>query len=506
MTTPARPSPPARPPGRRRAARRRRLEDEVARRSRSAAGPDRGAGGRPRTRGLVGRQAGRLEHGRVREAGVPAAPAIRPQFGSRPWTAALTRLLETTARATARASASSAAPGHLAGDQRRGALAVGGLLAGEVARDRLDRLARGPAASRPGRDLAAPAAPEASTKTVSFVLVSPSTESWSHVRAAAGRRRPEHRGRPCVGQDDGQHRRHPRVDHPDALGDAGDAYRRPAPVGVGQRRRSWSRPWSRESVVRSASAAASRAASVARERPGRASAMPGGDLSSGRRVPMIPVERCSVRGSVPSAVGEERRDRGLILFAGRSRRGVRAAARRDDRAPPSRSRPADRIRRSEMGPREPDRRRGERVRREDRGRRGRPVRRRDEARSGRPEALMPAATPPARNPRRDPARRSTAGRRRKRRDASEVTASRGHRGYGASGSCSRPAVSGSPWTRLNAWTAWPRRPSQGCRSTPIARIRPVRWSRRTWTRAWLLPVTCFVAGGAATTRTNGSPA
>ena len=33
-------------------------------------------------------------------------------------------------------------------------------------------------------------APEARTKTVSFVLVSPSTESWFQVRAAAGRRRP----------------------------------------------------------------------------------------------------------------------------------------------------------------------------------------------------------------------------------------------------------------------------------------------------------------------------
>ncbi len=40
----------------------------------------------------------------------PAAPAMRPQFGSRPWAAALTRLDETTARATARASASSLAP------------------------------------------------------------------------------------------------------------------------------------------------------------------------------------------------------------------------------------------------------------------------------------------------------------------------------------------------------------------------------------------------------------
>ena len=37
------------------------------------------------------------------------------------------------------------------------------------------------------------------------------------------------------------------------------------------------------------------------------------------------------------------------------------------------------------------------------------------------------------------------------------------------------------------------------------RIRPVRSSNRTWIRAWLLPVTCLVAGGASTTWTNGSP-
>ena len=76
-------------------------------------------------------------------------------------------------------------PGHLAGEQRRRALAVGGLLAGEVAGDGLDRRGerrRAPASSPAS---AAPAAPEARTNTVSLVLVSPSTESWSQVRAAA---------------------------------------------------------------------------------------------------------------------------------------------------------------------------------------------------------------------------------------------------------------------------------------------------------------------------------
>ena len=46
------------------------------------------------------------------------------------------------------------------------------------------------ASGLPSRTGAAPDAPEARTKTVSFVLVSPSTLSWSQVRAAAGRSRP----------------------------------------------------------------------------------------------------------------------------------------------------------------------------------------------------------------------------------------------------------------------------------------------------------------------------
>ena len=157
---------------------------------------------------------------------LPAAPAIRPQFGSRPWAAALTRLDETTARATARASASSRAPGHGRGDERRGALAVGRLLAGEVARDRLDGARRGRRRPRvPASTGAAPDAPEARRKTVSLVLVSPSTESWSQVRAAAGRSRPHSVSgstAASVSTTD-EHRGHPRMDHPDALGDAADA-------------------------------------------------------------------------------------------------------------------------------------------------------------------------------------------------------------------------------------------------------------------------------------------
>jgi hypothetical protein len=65
--------------------------------------------------------------------------------------------------------------------------------------------------------------------------------------------------------------------------------------------------------------------------------------------------------------------------------------------------------------------------------------------SGRPEALIPAVEPPVLKPFGSTARRSTTG---NGGDESVETAI-----YGASGSCSRPAVSGRPWTTLNAWTA-----------------------------------------------------
>ena len=130
----------------------------------------------------------------IRRRALPIAAAIRPQLGSRPWTAALTRLLATIERATARASRSSRPPETWAGDQGGRALAVGGLLAGERPGDRLDGLGeaggRGDPATtwRPFAPDAAPAAPDARRKTVSFVLVSPSTVSWFHVRSTTGRR------------------------------------------------------------------------------------------------------------------------------------------------------------------------------------------------------------------------------------------------------------------------------------------------------------------------------
>ena len=146
---------------------------------------------------------------------LPAAPAIRPQFGSRPWAAALTRLRRDDRPGDGPRLGVVGRAGHLAGDQRRGALAVGGLLAGEVAGDRLDR-----GAERDGRRRCRPRParprrrPDARTKTVSFVLVSPSTLSWSQVRAAAGRSSP--RGRLGLDGRVGQHDR--RASSPSAGG------------------------------------------------------------------------------------------------------------------------------------------------------------------------------------------------------------------------------------------------------------------------------------------------
>ena len=83
-----------------------------------------------------------------------------------------------------------------------------------------------------------------------------------------------------VGQDDRQHRRHPRMDHPDALGDAGDPDRgRRSPSGPGSVERRPSPTFVRESVVRSATATALEAHRRWRARPSATSVGdPGRDL------------------------------------------------------------------------------------------------------------------------------------------------------------------------------------------------------------------------------------
>ena len=80
------------------------------------------------------------------------------------------------------------------------------------------------------------------------------------------------------------------------------------------------------------------------------------------------------------------------------------------------------------------------------------------------------------------ARRPGSGTGRDRREAASAAVAQG-----ASGSCSSPAVSGRPRTTLKAWTACPAAPLTRLSITETATIRPVRSSRCTWTRQWLLP-------------------
>ena len=308
---------------------------------------------------------------------------MRPQFGSLPCAAALTRLLETTARATARASASSAAPRHRGRDEDRGALAVGCLLAGQVARDRLERAAeRHRRRDCRRRAVRWPRHPDARTKTVSLVLVSPSTDSWSHVRAAAGRRT-LHRTSGATAAS---------VSTTDSIV-AMFGWIIPTPLAMPvivtvtgspsarrQHERRRAPTLATESVVRSASAAASRPASSPRSAATRPPT-PASTRSSGSRVPMMPVERwrtwlvrrCRTRRHEPA-------DGVLVGVARRAGRRVGAAAGRDDRR--GEAEPAARVvgRGREVGPRQPHGCGRERVRREDGGRGRGTARRHDRAR------------------------------------------------------------------------------------------------------------------------------
>ena len=206
---------------------------------------------------------------------------------------------------------------------------------------------------------------------MSFVLVSPSTLSWSHVRAAAGRSSPWSVGRldRRVGQDDREHRRHPGVDHPDALGDAGDpdaADREAVGIGQGDRHGRGLRP----RVGRPEGLGGRGERVVGRREARRERVDAGGDLverqpradDAGRE------EERPLPGD-PERAGEERRDLGLVGVAGGAGRGVGAS--RSSRRSPSPSpnaplRPPDVCR--EVRLREPDGRGRERVRGEDRRR------------------------------------------------------------------------------------------------------------------------------------------
>ena len=137
---------------------------------------------------------------------------------------------------------------------------------------------------------------------MSFVLVSPSTESWFQVRAAAGRSRRHRTSGATVAS----------VRITDSIV-AICGWIIPTPLAIPLTRTVTGRPTAsgsstvvvatlvRESVVHRAVATASSPSSVA-DRVGISAASPVRTFSSGNRVPMIPVERWSVRsGSVTVA-------------------------------------------------------------------------------------------------------------------------------------------------------------------------------------------------------------
>jgi hypothetical protein len=73
----------------------------------------------------------------------------------------------------------------------------------------------------PSSTSALPPAPDASRSTVSLVLVSPSTVSWFQVRSTIGPRMAESVVATVGVSEPAPASWHPRMDHPDALGDTG---------------------------------------------------------------------------------------------------------------------------------------------------------------------------------------------------------------------------------------------------------------------------------------------
>ena len=210
------------------------------------------------------------------------------------------------------------------------------------------------------------------------------------------------------------------------------------------------------------------------------------------------------RRSTAGRLGEHRGDRDLVVVAGRARRRVRRATRRDDGLGPAE--PAARVarRRREVRLRQPDGRGRERVRGEDGGRGGR-TRRRDDDGEVRPARGL--------DPGRQPAGREAGGDGGSSLDRWEVR--RGRRDRGGS----------------RRWSSWRERQllEAGRLGQAVDEVEgldrlaggaldqvvldadgedPARSARRAsrGSRTSLLPVTCLVAGGVATTVTNGSSA
>ena len=238
-----------------------------------------------------------------------------------------------TARATARASASSAAPLTW---QVISVVAPSPSAACWRARspgDRLDRAAQRGRAGLAGVHRGCARRPDASQEHgVVGARVAVDRELVPGPRRPR-REEPVERGRDRgrVGEDDGEHRRHARVDHPDALGDPGDGdghgRRRPRPAARGGR----VAIFVVESVVRSATRRGREGLVGGGELAGRHAAIVAGDLV--HRQPRADDARREVEDRGPGCPARSRRasaDRRLVGVAGRARRRVRRARGRDD--------------------------------------------------------------------------------------------------------------------------------------------------------------------------------
>ena len=140
---------------------------------------------------------------------------MRPQLGSAPAMAVFTSGLSATVLAICWASSRVAQPVTSMRDQVRGAFAVVGDRPGQLDADLVQGAAETCCRSAPASG-DPPAAPLASSSTVSLVLMCPSTlmqlklSSTARRQHAAGRRPASSGG---VGQHDGQHRGHVGADH-----------------------------------------------------------------------------------------------------------------------------------------------------------------------------------------------------------------------------------------------------------------------------------------------------
>ena len=232
---------------------------------------------------------------------------------------------------------------------------------------------------------------------MSLVLVSPSTDSWSQVLAAAGRSRPHSvsgvDGR--VGQHDREHRGHPRMDHPDALGDAAQRDRHGPAVGVGQLDRRGHDLGHRIGRAQRLRGRAQRVIGRGKRRHDQRQSVahlverqPRPD-DPGRQVERaLDLDACGRR--------QHPGDRGLVVVTRLAGRRVGRSAGRDDGV--GIAEPPARVgrRRGQVGARPPDRRRGKAVRREDGGHGGRSTRRHDDGEVGPARGLDPDRQPTGR--------------------------------------------------------------------------------------------------------------